>query len=78
MKTVKKAYNKLKTTDGGKIVTEFEVLLVSINNYHFDNRKTTIREHIIAYKKLQDTFSLVIKRADLTNDNRVRKALIHL
>lgn len=76
--TAKKAYNKLKTTFEGKIVTEFCILLASISNHHFKDRKTPIEEHIISYEKSWNAFSLVIRKADLASNNRFGEALVPL
>jgi hypothetical protein len=38
----------------------------------------TIGEHIIVYKKSWNAFSLVICKADLGNNDRFGKALVHL
>lgn len=60
------------------MITEFWTLLTTISNYHLDNRKSIVEEHIMAYEKSWNTFSSAIQRANLTSNNRFGKVLIHL
>jgi len=62
----KEAYDELRKAFEGKTVTEFYALLDSITNIPFDDRKTTIEEHITHYEATWNRFVGVISRADLT------------
>ena len=65
----KDAYEELATAYEGKTVTEYWALLASINYQQFDNRNTSIEEHIARYEKSWNTFVGMINRVDLANDD---------
>jgi len=62
----KEAYDELKKAYEGKTATEFYALLDSLTNILFDDRKTTIDEHITHYEATWNRFVGIISRADLT------------
>ena len=65
----KDVYEELATAYEGKTVTEYWALLASINYQQFDDRNTSIEEHIVGYEKSWITFVGMINRVDLTNDD---------
>jgi hypothetical protein len=69
LETAAEAYKKLQKIFEGKTVMELWALQASITNHHFDDRKTTISEHITAYERSWNTFTATINRTDLTNDD---------
>jgi len=69
------AYDELKKAYEGKTTAEFHALLDSITNISFDDRKSTIADHIANYEKTWNTFVGIISRADLTKDTGFGKGL---
>jgi hypothetical protein len=65
MTIVKDAYDELKKAYEGKSATEFYALLNSLTSIFFDDRKSSIEEHIIHYEHTWNSFVGVISRADL-------------
>lgn len=74
----KNIYNEIKKVFEEKITIDFWLLYISILNYYFDNRKTTIAEYIISYEKLWKNSSMIIDKAYLINSNRFGWALKEL
>jgi len=74
----KNAYDELKKAYEGKMTAEFHALLDSITNISFDDRKSTIADHIANYEKTWNTFVGIISRADLTKDTGFGKGLKEL
>jgi hypothetical protein len=68
----KEAYNELKKAYQGKPTTEFYVLLDSLTLV-YDDRKSTIEEHITAYKQIWNIFVGVMSRADLNSDDEFER-----
>jgi transposase InsO family protein len=72
----KEAYEELKRAYEGRTTTEFYALLDSLTtSLVFDDRKTTVTEHITYYERTWNTFVGIISRADLTNDDGFGKGL---
>ena len=71
----KEAYDELKTAFEGKTITEFYTLLSSILDIPYDDRKTTIDEHITKYERTWNTFVGIISRYDTTGDDGFGEAL---
>jgi len=64
----KEAYEELKKAYKGKSVTELGMLMKSVTRMHFDDRKTTIQDHIAEYGRAWNSFVMITARLDLTND----------
>jgi len=58
----KEAYEELKKAFEGKSVTELGALMKSITRMTFDNRKSTIQEHIAEYERAWNSFVAITAR----------------
>jgi len=72
----KDAWNELKKAYQGRTATEFHALLDSLY-VHYDDRKTTISDHIAAYEKAWNAFAGIIGRADLVKDTGLGRGLLY-
>jgi hypothetical protein len=68
--SVRDAYAELKKAYEGKTATVLDGLSVS-----FDDRKSSIGEHVTNYECTWNCFVEVVSRADLTTDDRFGKGL---
>jgi hypothetical protein len=68
------AYNELKKAYEGKTATEFHALLDSLTLV-YDDRKSTIEEHITAYERIWNMFVGVMSRADLNSGDGFGRGL---
>ena len=64
----KEAYEELKKAYEGKSVTELGALMKSVTRMYFDDRKTSIQDHITEYRRAWNSFVAITARLDLTND----------
>jgi len=71
----KDAYDELKKAFEGKSVTELGTLMKSATRLSFDDRKTTIQEHIADYRRAWNTFTAITAMLDLTKDDGFGSAL---
>ena len=69
LSTAKEAYEELKKAYEGKSVIELGALMKSVTRLNFDDRKTTIQEHITDYERAWNTFTATTARLDLTKDD---------
>ena len=74
----KEAYEELKKAYEGKSVTELGALMKSVTRMHFDDRKTTIQDHIAEYGRAWNSFVAITARLDLTNDKGFGTGLQHI
>jgi hypothetical protein len=73
--SAKDAYAELKKAYEGKTATEFYALLDSLTSISFDDRKSSIEEHVTNYERAWNRFVGVVSRADLTTDDGFGKGL---
>jgi len=71
----KEAYDELKKAFEGKSVTKLGVLMKSVTQMSFDDRKSTIQEHIAEYGRAWNAFVAITARLNLSKDDRFGKAL---
>jgi len=71
----KGVYDELKKAFEGKSVTELGVLMKSVTRMSFDDRKSTIQEHIAEYGRVWNAFVAITARLDLSKDDGFGKAL---
>ena len=69
------AYDELKKAYEEKTTAEFGALVDSFASMSCDDRKTTIEEHMTQYEWTWNTFTAIISRADLKNDDEFGKGL---
>ena len=74
--TAAEEYKELKKAYEGRTMTEFYALLESLTSIPFDDRTTSINEHISNYERTWNSFVGVISRADLSKDNGFGKGLL--
>ena len=74
--TAAAAYKELKKAYEGRTTTEFYALLESLTSIPYNDRKTSINEHITSYERIWNSFVGVISRADLSKDNGFGKGLL--
>jgi len=74
----KEAYDELKKAYEGKSVTELGALMKSVTRMHFDDRKTTIQDHIAEYGRAWNSFVAITTRLDLANDKGFGTGLQHI
>lgn len=74
----KAAYEELKKAYEGKSVTELGALMKSVTRMHFDDRKTSIQDHIAEYGRAWNSFVAITARLDLTNDKGFGTALQYI
>jgi len=63
------AYQELQKAFEGKTTTEFGALVDSFASIQFDDRKSSITEHIANYERIWNTFAGIISRVDLASDD---------
>jgi len=73
--TAASAYQELKKAFEGKTTTEFGALLDSFVSIQFDDRKTSVTEHIAHYERIWNTFAGIISRVELDTDDGFGKGL---
>ena len=69
LSTAKEAFDELKRAFEGRTTTEFYALLDSITSIHFDDRKSSIEEHVVRFERAWNIFAGIIVRADLIKDD---------
>ena len=69
------AYEELRKAFEGKTATQYFALLASINNYPFDDRSTSIEDHVTGFEKRWNTFTAIINRADINSEDYFGQAL---
>jgi hypothetical protein len=65
--SAKYAYAELKKAYEGKTATEFYALLDSLISVSFDDRKSSIEEHVTNYERTWNCFVGVVSRAVMTD-----------
>jgi hypothetical protein len=65
----KDAYDELKKAYEGKYAIEFYALLNSLTSVSYDDRKSSIEEHLTNYERTWNSFVGVISRLDLVAGN---------
>ena len=75
LESAKEAYEELKKVYEGQTATEFYALLDSLFITAFDDRKESVHDHVASYERIWNTFTGVIMRADLTEDDGFGKGL---
>jgi len=73
--TAASAYQELKKAFEGKTTTEFGALLDSFVSIQFDDRKSSVTEHIAHYERIWNTFAGIISRVELDKDDGFGKGL---
>jgi hypothetical protein len=69
-------WKELKKAFEGKAVTEYYILLGSINDCPLDDRITTIDAHITEYERRWNCVSSIISRASIKDDDNFGKGLV--
>jgi transposase InsO family protein len=75
MGLAKDAFEELKKAFEGKMATEFYTLLEGLTSQQFDDRKTTIEEHIAEYERTWNNFVGIMSRVDLSKAGSLGKGL---
>jgi len=71
----KDAFEGLKKAYEGKSITELGALMKNVTRLSFDDRKTSIQDHIAEYGRAWNTFVAITARLDLSKDDGFGESL---